>query len=621
MTWYKHGFSSLQQLGKSLMLPVSVLPVAGILLGVGGADWSHLGELPELLSIILGVMEKSGEAIFENMPIIFAIGVALGFTNNDGVSALAAGVGYFVLNATIGEFGPRLIDAQMIAEIEANAFWLAKSTYLSTNETVKTAVEAYTNKVTDAGVFGGILAGGTAAIMFNHFYKIKLPDYLAFFAGKRFVPIITAFCCIALGVLMSFIWPFIGGSIAHFSDWASSSNPTLAFAIYGVVERALLPIGLHHIWNVPFFFEVGSYTNSSNEIVHGEIQRFISGDPSAGNLAGGYMFKMWGLPAAAIAIWHSARAENRVKVGGIMLSAAFTSFLTGITEPIEFAFLFAAPLLYIVHALYAGMAYAILISLDMKHGMSFSHGAIDFFLFSHLATNVSWFFILGPLFAALYYSTFRGLISLLNLKTPGRELEEKTSLATTPHEKAGLLISAFGGASNITHIDACITRLRITTQNPKAIDEEALKSLGAAAVIRVGNGVQAVFGTQSDNLKTDMDEWLQSQNLSLSKQTQHSESKCKTKQNTAANLLKNQVKNTLDALGGSNNIQSVLSCATSRIRISLHRPVELSRKSLANYGVNDLMKINSQLYHLVITKNALDFEQELKRCIKQEDKK
>jgi len=623
MNWCKYSFSSLQRLGKSLMLPVSVLPVAGILLGVGGADWSHLGELPQVLTIILGVMEKSGEAIFDNMPIIFAIGVALGFTKNDGVSALAAAIGYFVLSATIGEFGPRLIDVKMIAEIKGNATWLAVSTNLSTDATIKTAIEAYTTKVTDAGVFGGILAGAVAALMFNRFYKIRLPDYLAFFAGKRFVPIITALSCIILGIVMSFIWPPIGGTIARFSDWAANSNPTLAFTIYGIVERALLPIGLHHIWNVPFFFEVGSYTNSSGEIVHGEIQRFISGDPSAGNMAGGYMFKMWGLPAAAIAIWHSAKPENKVKVGGIMLSAAFTSFLTGITEPIEFAFLFTAPLLYVVHALYVGIAYALLITLDMKHGMSFSHGAIDFFLFSHLAKNLSWFFIIGPLFAILYYSTFRGLITLFNFKTPGREASEIESLIVSPYEKAGLLISAFGGANNITNLDACITRLRIGIKDPSLVDKDTLKQLGAAAVITVGNGIQAVFGTQSDNLKTDIDEWLSSENKSLSKQsnselaskstTEVAPIQCSNKQ------LHSKVILALNALGGCGNIQSVISCATSRVRVSLHQPIELSRKSLIDAGVNDLMKINSRLYHLVVTGDAAEYEQEFKKCVKHDN--
>ncbi len=324
MSTWKGGFGWLQKIGKSLMLPVSVLPAAGLLLGVGSAKFSWL---PEVVSTI---MAQSGGAIFGNLPLIFAIGVALGITNNDGVAALAAVIGYAVLIATMGVMAPLLdYEPRTIMGIPS----------------------------IETGVFGGILIGSVAAILFNRYYRLQLPAYLGFFAGKRSVPILTAGAAIVTGIALSFIWPPIGDAIDKFSRWAAAGNPAAAFALYGVVERSLIPFGLHHIWNVPFFFEVGQYVEqATGKIIRGEIYRFTAGDPTAGNLAGGYLFKMWGLPAAALAIWQTARPENRAKVGGIMISAALTSFLTGITEPIEFSFLFVAPLLYGIHALLAGVA-------------------------------------------------------------------------------------------------------------------------------------------------------------------------------------------------------------------------------------------------------------------------
>src|SRR5919112_5227163 len=271
MSVWRASFGWLQKIGKSLMLPVSVLPAAGILLGVGSAKFEVL---PEVVS---NVMAQAGGAIFGNLPLIFAIGVALGLTNNDGVAALAAVVGFAVMLATMGVMAP-LLDYEPksimgIASIET-------------------------------GVFGGILIGAVAAILFNRYYRLKLPPYLGFFAGKRSVPILTAFAAIIAGVVLSVVWPPIGRGIDVFSRWAASGNPAGAFALYGVVERSLIPFGLHHIWNVPLFFEVGQYLDpETGKIIRGEIYRFTAGDPTAGNLAGGELFKMWGLPAAAIAIW------------------------------------------------------------------------------------------------------------------------------------------------------------------------------------------------------------------------------------------------------------------------------------------------------------------------------
>ncbi|ENY72512.1 PTS glucose transporter subunit IIBC [Aeromonas diversa] len=480
----KNAFSNLQKVGKSLMLPVSVLPVAGILLGVGAAKFSWLP------AIVSQIMEQAGGAVFGNMALIFAIGVALGFTNNDGVAALAATVGYAILTKTIGVVAP------IVAGLDPAAADYA----------------AMADKVSNVGVLGGIVAGGIAAYMFNRFYRIQLPEYLGFFAGKRFVPIITGLAVIIAGVVMAFIWPPVGGLIQSFSHWAAYQNPALAFGIYGIVERSLIPFGLHHIWNVPFFFEAGSYTNAAGQVFTGEIARYIAGDPTAGNLAGGYMFKMYGLPAAAIAMWHSAKPENRAKVGGIMVSAALTSFLTGITEPIEFAFLFVAPVLYAIHALLAGSAFVVMILLGMKHGTTFSHGLIDYVVLFSQSTKGWMFPLVGLCYAAAYYIIFRVAIKALDLKTPGREdaTEEESVGEMAEHYMAEQLVLAFGGKENIASLDACITRLRVGVKDVAKVDQAGLKKLGAAGVVVAGSGVQAIFGTKSDNLKTDMDMWMKS---------------------------------------------------------------------------------------------------------------
>ena len=279
------------------MLPVAVLPVAGLLLGIGATDF-HTQSSVALA--ILSLMKNSGDVIFGNLPLIFAVGVALGFTENDGVAAIAAVIGHLVTTVTLG--------------VMAGLMGVKPDTIMGL-PSIQT------------GVFGGILAGGLAAYMFNRYYRIKLPEYLGFFAGKRFVPIVTAISAIVLGVALSFIWPPIGNAIKSFSQWAAVSDPRTAATVYGFVERLLLPFGLHHIWNVPFFFEIGAFPDPvSGKMIHGDINRFFAGDPTAGILSGAFLFKMFGLPAAAIAIWHSAKPENRVKVGGIMISAALTSF-------------------------------------------------------------------------------------------------------------------------------------------------------------------------------------------------------------------------------------------------------------------------------------------------------
>ncbi|WP_028537005.1 glucose-specific PTS transporter subunit IIBC [Paludibacterium yongneupense] len=494
-----NAFGLLQKIGKSLMTPVAVLPVAGILLGVGAA---HFSWIPEIVSHL---MEQGGGAVFGNLPLLFAVGVALGLTDNDGVASVAAIVGYVVLLGAMGVMAPIL------------------------GNTPATVMGMQTM---DTGVFGGILSGMVAAFMFNRYYRIELPSYLGFFAGKRFVPIVTAIASIVLGVILAFIWTPIQAGINSFSHWAAVSNPAVAVTLYGFVERLLLPFGLHHIWNAPFFFVMGDFTDAAGKVIHGDINRFFAGDPTAGILAGGFLPKMWGLPAAAIAIAHSAKPENRTRIMALMASAALTSFLTGITEPIEFAFLFVAPILYGVHAVLVGLAFYLMNTLGAHMGFTFSQGFIDFSVFYVKDVKPWLVFILGPIYAIVYYGLFRVLISALNLKTPGREDDEEEGLAVataapaaaaaaapTSAEKAAAkaaannsmsesLVAAFGGRENLTALDACITRLRITVGDVAKVDQHRLKALGAAGVVVVGNNVQAIFGPRSENLKTDMQKYL-----------------------------------------------------------------------------------------------------------------
>ena len=575
----KSSFSLLQKIGKSLMLPVSALPVAGILLGVGAAGFSWM---PEIVS---SIMESAGGAVFGTLPLIFAIGVALGLTKNDGVSAMAATLGYFVLIKTMG------VCAQALG---------FETTAIMGVQSIQT------------GVFGGIIIGGVAAGLFNKFYRIKLPPYLGFFAGKRFVPIITSFAAILVGVILSIVWPPLGNLIKQMSLWAANESPELAFTVYGIVERALIPLGLHHIWNVPFFFEIGSYIDpATGKEVTGEIARYLQGDPTAGKLAGGYLFKMWGLPAAAIAIWHTAKPENKKVVGGIMVSAALTSFLTGITEPIEFAFLFVAPVLYALHALMAGAAFLVCIIFEINHGTTFSHGLIDYIVLFSRSSNALWLLVIGPLWGLLYYGLFRFVIQKFNLKTPGREDEDtQVNSSESTGSMGESLIIAFGGKENIKTLDACITRLRIEVDQIDKVDEVKLKSLGASGVVKVGNGVQAIFGTQSDNLKTEMEDFLGSVNRQGPKAQSSKEAVVSTLNKSD---LSKMTKAILAALGGGDNLKDLKAVAKTRLRAEVSDKSKLDLQRLEEAGVQATVNISPGIYHLIIGEHAQEIGQNLNK--------
>ncbi|CAM4118330.1 glucose-specific PTS transporter subunit IIBC [Mesobacillus thioparans] len=498
---FKKAFGVLQKVGKALMLPVALLPAAGILLALGAALRNPaLLELAPFLDnsgvdLVAAVMQKAGDIVFGNLPLLFAVGVAVGLAGGEGVAGLAAIIGYLIMNVTMG-------TVLGITPDDVNGLNYASILGVPTLQT---------------GVFGGIIVGIIAAALYNKFFEIELPSYLGFFAGKRFVPIITAGTAILLGLAMLVIWPPIQNGLNAFSQNMVHANLTLSAFIFGVVERSLIPFGLHHIFYSPFWYEFGQYTTLAGDVVRGDQRIFMAQigdnvqDLTAGTfMTGKFPFMMFGLPAAALAIYHEARPERKVVVGGLMVSAALTSFLTGITEPLEFSFLFVAPVLFGVHAIFAGLSFMTMHLLNVKIGMTFSGGLIDYILFGLINPQTNaWIVIpVGLVFAVIYYFGFRFAIRKFNLMTPGREeVEEgeeesgaKGQISDLPYE----VLDAMGGKENIAHLDACITRLRVSVNDIGNVDKDRLKKLGAAGVLEVGNNIQAIFGPRSETIKGQM---------------------------------------------------------------------------------------------------------------------
>lgn len=498
---FKKIFGVLQKVGKALMLPVAILPAAGILLAFGNAlqNPTLLDIAPFLnnsgVEMVASVMEDAGNIIFGNLSLLFAVGVAVGLAGGEGVAGLAAIIGFLIMNVTMGTVLG--IDAK---DLEGSTEYAA----VLGIPTLQT------------GVFGGIIVGIVAASMYNRFFEIELPSYLGFFAGKRFVPIATAASAVILGLIMIVIWPPIQHGLNVFSENMLGANLTLSAFIFGLIERSLIPFGLHHIFYSPFWFEFGSYTTKAGTIVKGDQAIFMSQikdgvqNLTAGTfMVGKFPFMMFGLPAAALAIYHEARPEKKAIVGGLMGSAALTSFLTGITEPLEFSFLFVAPVLFGIHAVFAGLSFMTMHLLNVKVGMTFSGGLIDYVLFGLINPQTNaWIIIpVGLVFAVIYYFGFRFAIRKFNLKTPGREDETEESDSSSTGATSDLpydVLEAMGGQNNIAHLDACITRLRVSVNDIKSVDKDRLKKLGAAGVLEVGNNIQAIFGPRSETIKGQM---------------------------------------------------------------------------------------------------------------------
>ena len=489
-------FAQVQKIGKALMTPVAILPAAGLFLAFGQ---------PNVFNSKL--MAEAGGVIFGNLPLLFAVGVAIGLVGGDGVAGLAAVVAILIMNTTMG------IIADAPAGIAAGSKAFATVMGIPTLQT---------------GVFGGLVAGIIAALCYNKFYKTELPAFLGFFAGKRLVPIMTAALAFIVGLAMPYIWQPIQAGLAVLSGLANGNNTNLSTFVFGVIERSLIPFGLHHIFYSPFWYQFGEYTTHAGNVVYGDnaiwfamlkdgVKNFsVDGgyQNAAKFMTGKFPFMMFGLPAAALAMYHEARPENKKVVAGLLGSAALTAFLTGITEPIEFSFLFVAPVLYGIHCLFAGLSFMLMNILDVRIGMTFSGGAIDYTAFGIIPglggfeTRWPLVIVVGLVLAVIYYFGFRFFIRKFNLMTPGREVAveetgEKVSLGNK--ELAVLVLNALGGKENVISVDACITRLRLEVVDATKVDDAELKKLGASGVLKVGkNGVQAIFGSKAQFIANDI---------------------------------------------------------------------------------------------------------------------
>ncbi|HEX2497174.1 MAG TPA: PTS transporter subunit EIIC, partial [Actinomycetes bacterium] len=384
---------------RSLMLPIAALPAAALLLRLGQPDMlgedGLAGALGEWLEPVAAVLGAAGGALFANLPLLFAVGVAIGFARrSDGSTALAAVIGYVVFKAVTDAMSPYILGE---------------------------ASEGEEQELINFGVLGGLIIGVVTAVLWQRYYRIKLPPYLAFFGGRRFVPIVTAFVALIIAVAMSFVYKPFDSALYDVSKWVTE-NEVLGGGVYGTLNRLLIPLGLHHILNSFPWFTLGEYTTDSGAVVTGDIARFLSGDPTAGPFMTGYFpIMMFALPAAGLAIWQTARPAQKKVVGGIMLSAALTSFVTGVTEPIEFSFLFVAFPLYAIHAVLTGTSLALVNALGIRDGFGFSAGAIDFLLNFRIAEKPVLLILIGLIYAGIYYALFRWVITRWNLRTPGRE--------------------------------------------------------------------------------------------------------------------------------------------------------------------------------------------------------
>ena len=524
-------FGVLQRVGRSFMLPIALLPVAGLLLGIGSSftnattleTYGLTGIIREggLLYTILDIMSQTGNAVFSNLALLFAMGVAIGMAKKEKeVAALSGAIGYLIMNTAISA----LISAK--GGVEAMA---ANST---------TSVLGITTL--QMGVFGGIIVGLGVAALHNRFYKIQLPQVLSFFGGTRFVPIITSIVYLIVGVAMFYIWPVVQTGIAQLGQLVLESGYAGTW-IYGIIERALIPFGLHHVFYMPFWqTELGGAMLIDGVTVQGAQNIFFAELASKSTeqfsvaatrfMSGKFPFMIFGLPAAAFAMYKAARPEKKKVVGGLLLSAALTSMLTGITEPIEFTFLFVAPVMYVVHCILAGLSYMLMHIFNVGVGMTFSGGAIDLTLFGILQgnekTNWIWIVIIGLIYAVVYYFVFYFLITKFNFKTPGREADdEETKLYTRKDMNArkeaasvsnddgfdrvsALILKGLGGKANLSDVDCCATRLRVTVLNAELVKDELLKESGASGVIHKGNGVQVIYGPQVSVVKSNLEDFL-----------------------------------------------------------------------------------------------------------------
>ncbi len=530
-------FGVLQRVGRSFMLPIAILPIAGLFLGIGGSftnetmlETYHLTNImgPGTFAYaILTVLKAAGDIVFANLPVIFAIGVAIGMAKKEKeVAALSGAIAFFVMHASIGA----------LIQIHGGAdAMLAGST---------TSVLGITSL--QIGVFGGIIVGLGVASLHNRFYKIQLPQVLSFFGGTRFIPIISSVVYLLVGILLYYVWPVVQNGIYAVGDLVRSSGYAGTW-IYGIMERALIPFGLHHVFYLPFWqTAVGGTATINGQLVEGAQNIFFAElgakDITHFNveatrfMSGKFPLMIFGLPGAALAMYHCAKPNKRKIVGGLLLSAALTSMLTGITEPLEFTFLFVAPILYVIPSILAGLSYMLMHILNVGVGMTFSGGFIDMFLFGILQGNAktNWINIVlvGIVYFIVYYFLFKFLILKFDFKTPGRDdddddevkLYTRADVNAAKESKKGneknpvntentdvtstLIVSGLGGSENISDVDCCATRLRITVHQADKVNDDLLKKSGAAGVIKKGNGIQVIYGPRVTVIKSNLEDYL-----------------------------------------------------------------------------------------------------------------
>ena len=522
-------FGVLQRVGRSFMLPIAILPVAGLFLGIGGSFTNQtMLETYGLMGVmgpgtfiyaILQVLNAAGSIVFDNLPIIFAMGVAIGMAKQEKeVAALSAAIAFFVMHATIGA---------MITDFGAPDLSGATASVLGINSL-------------QMGVFGGIIVGLGVAALHNKYYKIQLPQVLSFFSGTRFVPIISAAVYLVVGIAMFYIWPVIQTGINALGGFVLASGYAGTW-LYGFIERALIPFGLHHVFYIPFWqTALGGTAMVNGVLVEGAQNIFFAELATPGIehfsveatrfMAGKFPLMIFGLPGAAFALYRCAKPENRKAVGGLLLSAALTSMLTGITEPLEFTFLFVAPAMYIVHCVFAGASYMIMHILNVGVGLTFSGGLIDLTLFGIMQGNAKtswlWIPVVGVIYFIVYYLVFSFMIKRFDYKTPGRDdseiklytrkdvnaknAAEGAASAGGDNELSRQIMLGLGGKANISDVDCCITRLRCTVHDASKVDQQLLRETGASGVICKGQGVQVVYGPRVSNIKSDLEAYLAS---------------------------------------------------------------------------------------------------------------
>ncbi|MFL6550599.1 MAG: N-acetylglucosamine-specific PTS transporter subunit IIBC [Povalibacter sp.] len=556
--------SGLQRVGRALMLPIAVLPVAALLLRLGQ---------PDLLNV--AAIAAAGDAIFSNLGLLFAIGVAVGLAKeNHGAAGLASVVGYLV--ATKGAEVLIPVPADAIANFSGQAAALAEAAFRA-KELGKLSVPV------------GILSGLIAGALYNRYSDIRLPAYLAFFGGRRFVPIASGFAGLIVAICFGFGWPVLERGMDALSQAVLGSESIGLFA-YGVLNRALIVTGLHHILNNIAWFLLGDYNG-----VTGDLKRFFAGDPSAGAFMSGFFpVMMFGLPAACLAMYRSARPDRRKAVGGLLLSMALTSFLTGVTEPIEFTFMFLAPVLYGIHALLTGLAMVVMNLFSVRLGFGFSAGLFDYVLNFSRSSRPLLLVPIGIAYFGLYYGLFRFVIARFDLKTPGREPEEIGAAAVSSVETSGALawVTALGGARNLSQIDACTTRLRLGIVDQKRVKDDELKKLGARGLVRPSSDtLQVVVGPIADQLAGDIRKALSSGPEAIAASL-----------NVSALAL---------ALGGPSNIESIDVRAT-RLSVKVRDASSIDAAALRAAGARGAVAVGDSLWHVIVGPKAEEAALELR---------